>query len=402
MAAHAPTPESLSWTHKVLRADPFRLFFPLGALAGVVGVGEWLFWTVGRPVDMIGFLHTTLQSQGFLALFVFGFLLTALPRFSGAGYAEPWETLAALAGALTFLGGSLARSWTLAQAGFLFMQGSVWVFALRRLVRSTKAIPPSFPLLGLGMLHAFAGSLILAFTQMGQVNFDLFLVGRQMVQLGFLLCMVLGVTGKLAPFLMGYAGDPREEQAPPGFPPLKLAAPHVLTGLLIFAGFFTEPHWPRASALARAFLATAHLLTYARIGRLPAKRTAVILFFWLSCWLTPLGLWAAALWPAYRVAALHVTFVGGFSLMIFSFGLLVTFSHTGRAALLNGPLRPLKAAGFLTLGAAALRASADLFPAHIKALLHNAAGLWVLAALVWLGYALWARVPSRGTRVEMC
>ena len=35
----------------------------------------------------------------------------------------------------------------------------------------------------------------------GENDLALFTIGRQMVQLGFLLCMVLGITGQLAPFL---------------------------------------------------------------------------------------------------------------------------------------------------------------------------------------------------------
>jgi uncharacterized protein involved in response to NO len=80
--------------------------------------------------------------------------------------------------------------------------------------------------------------------------------------------------------------------------------------------------------------------------------------------------------------------------MIFSFGSLVVLSHTGRAALLSGPLRPIKLVGLLTLAAAAARVSADFNPDRYKAILHLSSGLWVTGALVWLGYTLAARAPK--------
>jgi uncharacterized protein involved in response to NO len=390
-------PENTPWLDKVLCTDPFRLFFPLGALAGVWGVGEWLVWTLGVPVDMVGSVHTTLQSQGFLAFFVFGFLLTALPRFTGAPYARRGETLSVLAGAVAFLAGTAAQAWVFAQIGFLWALVSVWAFALRRLFHSRKAIPPSFPLLGLGMLHAAVGAFLLGYTALGQQDFGLFLVGRQLVQLGFLLCAVLGVTGKLAPFLLGHADDPRVDRvpAPTGFPRAAEAAPHLVTGLLLFASFWLDPVAARSAAVLRAALVTAHLLLFARIGRIPKRLTATTALFWTACWMLPAGLWTAALGPLYRVAGLHLVFIGGFSLLIFSFGLLVTFSHTGRAALLNGRLLPLKAVGFLTLAAAGTRFAADFLPFRHKSLLHSASGFWVVAAVTWLLYALFARAPAR-------
>ena len=51
------------------------------------------------------------------------------------------------------------------------------------------------------------------------------------------------------------------------------------------------------------------------------------------------GLWAVFLWPDYRLAGLHLIFIGGFSLMIFSFGLVfqlpVVTSLMARVGLLS-------------------------------------------------------------------
>jgi uncharacterized protein involved in response to NO len=102
----------------------------------------------------------------------------------------------------------------------------------------------------------------------------------------------------------------------------------------------------------------------------------------------PLGFWLAFLLPNYRVAALHVVFIGGFSLMIFSFGLLIVLSHSGRAKLLNGKLWTLKTVGGLALLALGFRIAADFIPERYMTFLHYASGLWVVAAVVWLIYAI--------------
>lgn len=365
--------------------NPFRLFFPLGILAGLLGVGHWALWTVGIPVDHIKVLHITLQSQGFLAFFVVGFLLTTFPRFSGADIARPWEIALALVGGLTFLGAEMARHWTLSHVGFLLMVGVLPVFAVRRLSSRTKKVPPSFALVGFGLLHAVLGALLSLISGMGEKNLYFFSVGRQMVQVGFLLCIVLGITAKLAPFLMGYTDEPGRGEVGPS---LKDVVVHGGVGTLLMGSFFLEPVAPRWAMGLRALLVTGHMLVFAKIARPLKKRTATMWLFWTSCWMLPIGLWLVFGLPAYRVALLHILFIGGFSLMIFSFGMLIVLSHSGQAALLNGKLWALKTVGLFALLALVCRVAADFLPEQYMRLLHSASGFWVLAAAVWLGYAV--------------
>ena len=370
----------------IVRRNPYRLFFPLGIVAGLLGVGPWILWSIGLPVSEIKNLHVTLQSQGFLSFFVVGFLLTALPRFSGTEKATLSEILVALTGAIVFLIGALNRRWTMAHIGTFVLLSVIPIFAGRRLQHRSKELPASFLLLGVGLLHAFLGTIFSLVTKMGAANPILFAVGRQMIQVGFLLCMALGVTAKLAPFLMGYVAEPICEK---GAFALRLIrskelAAHATAGLLILASFFLAPFFPSVAMALRAMVVTAHLLLFARIGRPILKKTAVIFFFWISCWMIPLGLWVATLFPLYAVAGLHMTFIGGFSLMIFSFGMLVSFSHSGRAELLNGKLWSLKSVGTLIGLALGFRVAANVFPGHYVSFIHSASGFWVIGAALWL------------------
>ncbi len=373
----------------VVRWHPYRIFFPLGILAGLLGVGDWAFWTMGYTIHDVKNLHLILQSQGFLTFFVVGFLLTAFPRFSGTFPASLGEIGVVLGGSVLFLSGVLFRIWTLAHAGSLLMLIMIPVFAFRRLLQRTKDLPPSFLLLGIGLFHALFGTIVSLFTNMGETHSQLYSVGRQMIQVGFLTCMVLGITAKLAPFLMGYTSDPGCEDGNRKFCLSRTTeiVVHGITGLLILVSFFFEPDFHRLAYGIRAVVVTFHLIFFAKIGRPFLKKTATIFFFWLSCGMIPLGFWLTFFLPQYRVAALHIVFIGGFSLMIFSFGLLVVLSHTGKAALLNGKLWALKSVGALALTALGFRLAADFIPERYMIFLHNASGFWVVAALVWLVYA---------------
>jgi hypothetical protein len=60
---------------------------------------------------------------------------------------------------------------------------------------------------------------------------------------------------------------------------------------------------------------------------LPAKRGAHRKLVWLAVWLKPVGLIASAIWPDYRVPAMHILYIGGFSLPVFGVGSHVAMSH---------------------------------------------------------------------------
>ena len=67
-----------------LRAEPFRMFFPLGVFLGLVGVAIWPLYFGGFLEMYPGTGHTRLMGQGFFGAFIFGFLGTALPRMISA------------------------------------------------------------------------------------------------------------------------------------------------------------------------------------------------------------------------------------------------------------------------------------------------------------------------------
>jgi hypothetical protein len=102
--------------------------------------------------------------------------------------------------------------------------------------------------------------------------------------------------------------------------------------------------------------------------------------------LVPFGELAAGARPAYRIPSLHLTFVGGLSLLAFAVSFHVVFLHTGRAALALRRPWPVAVVGTLVLVAACARACAEHFSQRYFEALAIASSLWLAAALLWGAY----------------
>src|ERR1044071_6449142 len=76
-----------------LAAEPFRIFFPTGALLGAVGVSLWIHYYLGVGIPYPNVAHARLMIEGFMASFIFGFLGTAGPRLTSTLPFSPAELL---------------------------------------------------------------------------------------------------------------------------------------------------------------------------------------------------------------------------------------------------------------------------------------------------------------------
>jgi uncharacterized protein involved in response to NO len=114
---------------------------------------------------------------------------------------------------------------------------------------------------------------------------------------------------------------------------------------------------------------------------------------WVALWLQPVGLVASALLPEMRVAALHVTFIGGFGLLALAVGAHVVLSHAGLEHLRERTPWPVPIwAGAIALALLARLVAdwSDTYFAHLA----SASAAWILGSLVWLGFV--ARGLGRG------
>src|SRR5947199_4032503 len=64
--------------------EPFRLFFPAGVIAGLIGVALWPLYFMGVTHFYPGVGHARIMADGLFGGFIVGFLGTAMPRMLSA------------------------------------------------------------------------------------------------------------------------------------------------------------------------------------------------------------------------------------------------------------------------------------------------------------------------------
>jgi len=376
---------------EALLREPFRLFFPIGLLYGFIGVGHWLFYDLGLTQTVSRTFHSSMQIEGFLMCFGTGFLLTALPRFMNVKGLGPGEFLFFL-GSLLMVPLLLALGLTpWAHLTLALLIGGIFYFMLTRFPHRQATPPINFVFIPIGLLHGFLGSALAFLAQIGLLKSDVGSVGEQMVFQGMFLSLIMGIGGFLAPRLMGHEpfdllkiGREKSAQSPftNPFSLLFLAA-----GVLLFITFFLElTEWKELALIIRALDVSLVLVVTTRMWKLPQNKDRYVYALWISLWMVVLGLWMAAIFPAYRIAVLHILFIGGFSLMTLAVGTRVVLSHSGFSELLETRMPVLLIVIMTFLTAVMARAGADLAPRTYFLHLAIASGVWLVGSIAWAIY----------------
>jgi uncharacterized protein involved in response to NO len=370
--------------------DPYRIFFPLGIVLGTAGVSIWLAYGLGLTAGYSGRAHAFVQIEGFLYAFIAGFLLTAIPRFTGT---EPpsrtTQYLLAAALAATSVGFEM-EAFAFGHTLFLMVHVTVIVLAIQRVRRRRNAPPEGFALVGFGMLAGAAGALVNVAVSWSWVAPGWDLLGRRLLSEGMVLLLVLGVGGFLGPRLLGFAALPdlQKLSAPTGQRPSlfarKRVAVYVAAGVAIVSSVVFEHGFAIAvMAFVRAGVATSLILATIRPWRLPAVRTTLAWCVWSAHWFLMSGLWLVALAPAYRVDLLHVVFMGGFTLLILAVAMRVVLSHGGHALSHERRSWPLRIGIATGLFALLARLGATFAPESFFEHLAWASLLWIGGMVFW-------------------
>src|SRR5262245_46073828 len=355
------------------RAEPFRLFFPLGALLGWVGVGHWVLYGVGVLETYSCMRHGLLQTQAFMMAFAAGFLLTALPRRTSSPPASVIEMAIATASLLVTTAALVRDRWIIAQTSYLALFVLLLAFAARRFFfGSAKRRPPAaFVLIPVGFVQGIVGALLLIAWFSWEAPPWTARVGALLVEQGVFLSFVIGIGSLILPLMSGTAPpadlgtSPRETAK---------AFAYLAAGLLIALSLVAEALGAeRLGPLVRSAVVAVGVGfgagAWRPVGRPGLHRRLVR----LAIWLVPLGLLLSAVSPDYRVPALHVLFIGGFGLMAFAVATHVILGHLDLTAEALGwpPAVVALATGILlAMGAPG---AADMPAAYLA---HLAAGGW--------------------------
>ncbi len=376
-----------------VRREPFRLMFPVGVLLAWAGVAPWVLFGTGVMRPWPGIYHALTMTQAFLLSIAIGFLTTMIPRRMRAAPISRVELSLCVAGVLAIPPFSALQWYAPAEGAALLVMIVLSQFAIRRLLqRKAEAppTPPSFVFVPAALVAGVVGASLILASALGGAAWA-FALGRSLVQEGVLLALVLALSPLLTGLVLrGAAPEVRQPQAG------RAMLLHSVAALLVLASFPLQifGSLPAGFALRGAValievIVAGGALTVATEPGLHRKLYRLSLLF------VPVGPLAAAAAPALRVPALHFTFVGGFSLMVFAVSSHVAFLHTGREALARRWPWPVVAVGLLTLAATAARVTAERFGDHYFEALTVASSLWMGAALVWGLYliAMIARPP---------
>ncbi|MEO8350643.1 MAG: NnrS family protein [Chthoniobacteraceae bacterium] len=381
-ANHSPAPSF--WA--MCCAEPFRVFFPLGLLAGIAGLSLWpmFFWGVLRTYPAL--VHSRLMIEGFMAAFILGFLGTAGPRLLSARHFSGTELGSALTLYLATLGAHLSGRLWLGDALFLALLLTFVTIFSKRFVARGELPPPNFVLVGCGMLSAIVGTaLVLIAISRGDAP-RTYLLGTLLLEQGFVLLPLLGVGVFLFPRFLGvpFGGELEElRKWTPWWKRKALLAAGAAT--VIAASFVIESSgFLRLGGVLRFLAAALYIAT-----QMPSVLTFRRAPFAGQCiraavWLLLAGLLWPVFLPAFRVAGLHLVFIGGFMLTAFTVATRVILGHSGQAHLFSRRLPFLVTTSVLLVAGMATRVGADFMPGAARNVhLIYAALLCMAAAIVW-------------------
>lgn len=378
--------EAVSIVIKRYAAEPFRLFFPLGILASVIGVLLWpaFFrgWIPYYPLEA----HARWMVIGFGGSFITGFLGTAGPSLLGN---KPWTAvelgmlvLTALAMMSCLAANRIAAADLLAGIWLLGMLGSLVI----RVFHGRQDIPPpGLPLAALGIGGAGVAGIMLSLVTTIGYSVETYSFLRIVYFQGLLWLPVLGVAPYLIPRFFGKESPHSFEDSgtiPPGW--MRASSISVLAGLLMVTSFALEA-WVdvRAGMILRILVFTSYLFLCVPglfpVGRVNGLGLALRLV--VPC--AASGWLLAVLFPLLRIGVLHLAFIGGAGMLMLAVGTRVIFGHDDRHDLLASPMRWFHLVWGLVLLTAATRLSSDFVVKVRITHFTYAAVLWVFISAFW-------------------
>ncbi len=372
-------------------AEPFRIFFPLGLLLGAIGVALWPLYVWHAINFYPANAHVRLMIEGLMGSFIIGFLGTAGPRLLDASPLIAAETSALLVLQLVSASLHLTQRQTAGDTVFLVLLLLFLGMMARRAQTRHDLPPPQFVLVLFGLFNAIAG--IFLITAAKSMTNGLFAnqLGSLMLNEGFVLFPVLGVGAFFFPKLLGGAKPEPSDLQIAAVLWVKRAAIAVLTAMVIWSSFVLEAlGWIRTAALVRGVTTLTYFVMQGHLLEKPSGPPFLAHCFRLGALLLVAGLFLPVALPGYRLANLHLTFIGGFSIILFTVSTRVILGHSGHAYLFRRRLRFLIASLALLVLATVTRVSADFFLPERNSHLVYAALIWLLAAAIWA----WALAPK--------
>lgn len=384
---------TLGKTATLCANEPFRVFFPLGLFLGMCGVTLWPLFVWHAIGYYPATVHVRLMIEGLMGSFIIGFLGTAGPRLLEAPAFRPIESFSLFA--LQVLSALLHLMRKQVGGDMIFLMVLLLFLGLvaRRIRERPEMVlpPPSFVLVLVGYGCAIIGIGLVISASFLSNGVHMNQLGALMLNQGFVLLPILGVGAFFLPKLLGGARpDPTDLEMPISQWKRK-AGIAALAGILILISFILETgDSVRTAAALRGMTALLYFFTQGRFFQRPIGPPFLAYCFRLGFLLLLIGLLLPVVLTPYRIANLHVTFLGGFSIILFTVSTRVVVGHSGQTHLFQQRMPFLMVALTLLLLAMTARVAADFSAAVRNSHLVYAAVIWLGAAAAWA----WALFPK--------
>jgi uncharacterized protein involved in response to NO len=381
---HTPNPRNRPFTGPAVFTQGFRPFFLLAGIWAIAALalsfGRFQGWI--RLPTAFGLVewHYHEMLFGYVAAAIAGFLLTAIPNWTGSlplrGAPLAGLVLLWIAGRVAVMGSGWIGAGVAAaiDLGFLAVLGVVTV---REIVagRNWRNLPP---VLAIALL--LAGNALSHAAALGLVD------AGGMAQRGGIAVVVMLITligGRVIPsFTRNWLVKREAKALPASFNSFDRVA---LGATFLALGYWTIAPGGRVAAALAALAAVFNLVRQMRWQGFATLREPLLWVLHLGYLWIPVGLSllaASQWWPSISSnGALHALTTGAFGTMTLAVMSRATLGHTGRA-LTAGP--GLTAAFFLVTCAALARVLSSLLDAAYLPLLTLAAVSWIAAFLCYL------------------
>ena len=355
--------------------EPYRYFFPLGAIYLIWGALIWLpqIWNAG---DYPVLAHRYLMLNGFAASFIVGFLMTAVPKFSQTFTARKFEIIFFFL--ITVLGLFFAYNESDKNVSLISaLQALTILFFLFSRIFKRKVNPPY------SFVFIFVGLILWLVSGVSGIFFESDILKRLHYE-GAIAAIILGVGSRLVPGILGHVEivmAQRERYEKP-VALLRTVPFDFLLYIFSFVGsyFVSNEEW--GSGL-RALIVMVIAMKYWLLWKLPKLRSALTWCIWSAAWLIVLSFTLRAAWPEGIIHIGHSFFINGIVLMSLLIGVRVTQSH-GPNDKSYEESKILYLITLLVFSAAATRVCAFLMPELYLTHLGYSAFLLVLAVLCWI------------------
>ncbi|MGJ7517421.1 NnrS family protein [Pseudomonas baetica] len=360
----------------------FRPFFLAGAAFATLAVAIWALWLYGRlpsaqPVGGMLAWHRHEMPFGFAAAIIAGFLLTAVPNWTGRPGLKGWPLF------------GLVLVWLLARLAWLMPIPPGLLLLLQLPFLPLLITVLGRDLIGAGKRENYPILLMVTFltgcqvmTLWGLSTDDAGLQRRGVLAALWLVGALMSVIGgRVIPFFIQRGLNRPAQPAASPWPTRILLVSGLLAALTFALGLQDVPSlW---LAVLFVLMGALHLMRLWRwhdrgMWRVPLLWSLYLSYVWLVVAVFAMVLWHAGLLPQQSLAT-HSLAVGGIGGLILAMIARVSLGHTGR------PLQPSKAivVGFALVLVAGL----------VRVLLVPFSGLGLgLSALLWcvaFGLFLW-------------